>query len=154
MPQTSIPYADFTIQSLHKTAGGINPTALLHCNCNIDIKSALNVITTTSPSYPMLATIEANINFLNSKKGRKKLEDLINQIKEIRSKLSNLEFYGDDITKIIIKKNGLSGTELSSILYTRYDIEDERSNEKSVMLLTGLGTTKENLNKLNYLIKL
>lgn len=154
LPESAIHYADFTVQSLHKTAGGINPTALLHCNCDLDVDSALKMITTTSPSYPMLATIEANINYLNSKKGRKKIEELISGIKEVRSYLKNLEFYGDDITKILIKKEGLSGFELSEILFNKYNIEDERTNDKSTMLLTGIGTTKEKLRKLNYLIKL
>lgn len=151
LPQSAIKYADFTVQSLHKTAGGINPTALLHCNCDLDIKKALKMISTTSPSYPMLATIEANINFLNSKKGRKKIAELIFQIKEIKSELTNLEFYGDDITKILVKKSGLTGFELSEILFDKLNIEDERTNEKSTMLLTGLGTTKEKLNRLKKL---
>lgn len=151
LPQSAIKYTDFTVQSLHKTAGGINPTALLHCNCDLDIKKALKMISTTSPSYPMLATIEANINFLNSKKGRKKIAELIFQIKEIKSELTNLEFYGDDITKILVKKSGLTGFELSEILFDKLNIEDERTNEKSTMLLTGLGTTKEKLNRLKKL---
>ncbi len=151
LPQSAIKYADFTVQSLHKTAGGINPTALLHCNCDLDIKKALKMISTTSPSYPMLATIEANIKFLNSKKGRKKIAELISQIKEIKSELTNLEFYGDDITKILVKKSGLTGFELSEILFDKLNIEDERTNEKSTMLLTGLGTTKEKLNRLKKL---
>lgn len=154
LPETAIPYADFTVQSLHKTAGGINPTALLHCNCDLSVTQALDMIITTSPSYPMLATIEANINYLNSAKGRKKLEELISQIKSIRSVLTNMDFYGDDPTKILIKKEGLSGYELSEILFNKYNIEDERTNEKSTMLLCGLGTSKEKLNRLRYLIKL
>ena len=148
LPKSAIPYADFTVQSLHKTAGGINPTALLHSNCDLDVKSALEKITTTSPSYPMLATIEANINFLNSKRGRKKIEELIDGILCVKSKLTNFEFYGDDITKILIKKQGLSGYELSEILFEKYNIEDERTNEKSTMLLTGIGTEKAKLERL------
>ena len=154
LPVSAVNYADFTVQSLHKTAGGINPTALLHCNCELDIKSALDLITTTSPSYPMLATIEANINYLFSKKGKKKIEELISQIKEIKAQLTNLEFYGDDETKILMKKQGLSGFELSDILYDKFNIEDERTNEKSTMLLTGLGTTEEKLKRLYKLKKL
>ena len=141
LPHSAIKFADFTVQSLHKTAGGINPTALLHCNCECDIKSALKLITTTSPSYPMLATIEANVNYLNSTKGKKRINELITKIKEIKAELGNLEFYGDDVTKILIKKQGLSGFELSEILFDKFNIEDERTNEKSTMLLTGLGTT-------------
>ncbi len=142
LPESAIKYADFTVQSLHKTAGGINPTALLHCNCELVPDKALGMINTTSPSYPMLATIEANINYLNSKRGRKAIDDLINNINEVKTKLTNLEFYGDDVTKILIKKEGMSGFELSELLYDKYNIEDERTNEKSTMLLTGLGTTK------------
>lgn len=153
LPESAIKYADFTVQSLHKTAGGINPTALLHCNCELDTKPALKMITTTSPSYPMLATIEANINYLNSNKGRKKISELIALIKEIKSELTNLEFFGDDITKILIKKQCLSGFELSEILFDKFNIEDERTNEKSTMLLTGLGTTKEKIEKLKQLRK-
>lgn len=151
LPESAIQYADFTVQSLHKTAGGINPTALLHCNCDLDIDSALKRITTTSPSYPMLATIEANINYLNSQKGRKKIEELLLAIKEVKAKLTNLEFYGDDITKILVKKKGLTGFELSEILFNKYNIEDERTNEKSTMLLTGLGTDSKKLKKLEKL---
>ena len=151
LPESAVKYADFTVQSLHKTAGGINPTALLHCNC--DAKKALDLITTTSPSYPMLATIEANIKFLNSAKGRKKIIELISEISSIKAKLKNLQFYGDDATKILLKKEGLSGYDLSELLFDKYNIEDERANEKSVMLLTGIGTTKKMLDKLNYLIR-
>ena len=46
-------------------------------NCDLDIDSAFKLINTTSPSYPMLMTIEANINYLNSKKGREKIEALM-----------------------------------------------------------------------------
>lgn len=148
LPESAIQYADFTVQSLHKTAGGLNPTALLHCNCDLSPIDAMNMIQTTSPSYPMLATIESNINYLNSSKGKKCLNNLINNITDIRNKLTNLEFFGDDITKINIKKEGLTGYELSDILFSKYNIEDERTNSKSIMLLTGIGTTKQKINKL------
>ncbi len=154
LPQSAVPFADFTVQSLHKTAGGINPTALLHCNCELNPEKALSMISTTSPSYPMLATIEANINFLNSKKGRKCINELITNIKDIKSQLGNLEFYGDDVTKILIKKSGMSGYQLSELLYNKYNIEDERTNEVSTMLLTGIGTTKAKLNRLLKLRKI
>ncbi len=151
LPESAVCYADFTVQSLHKTAGGINPTALIHSQCDSDIETCLKMINTTSPSYPMLATIEATINFLNSEKGRKKLELLINNLSKIKQKLKNLEFYGDDPTKILIKKEGLSGFELSEILYDKYNIEDEITNKKSTMLLTGIGTTDKKLQRLTEL---
>lgn len=153
LPTSAIHYADFTVQSLHKTAGGINPTALLHSNSELDISKALGMVNTTSPSYPMLATIEANINYLNSYKGKNKIEDLITKIKEIKQSVNNIKFYGNDPTKILIKKEGLTGFELSELLFEKFNIEDERTNEKSTMLLTGLGTTKAKLDKLKKVLQ-
>lgn len=148
LPQSAVNIADFTIQSLHKTAGGLNPTALLHVNCDLDAKEALSMINTTSPSYPLLASIEANINYLNSQKGRKNLDRLIENIRTLRSECNNINFGGDDITKILIRKDGLTGFELSEKLFDDFGIEDEKTNKVSTMLLTGIGTTKEKLERL------
>ncbi len=153
LPQSAVNIADFTIQSLHKTAGGLNPTALLHVNCDCDASNALSMINTTSPSYPLLASIEANINFLNSKRGRKKIETLISLIEEIKNSTNNVEFGGDDITKILIKKAGMTGFELSEKLFDEFDIEDEKTNEVSTMLLCGIGTTEAKLKKLSHALK-
>ena len=153
LPESAVKIADFTIQSLHKTAGGLNPTALLHVNCECNAQKALSMINTTSPSYPILATIEANINYLNSKKGRKKLNNLISNIEDLRKNCPNIEFGGDDITKILIKKKGMTGFELSEKLFEDFDIEDEKTNEVSTMLLCGIGTDEKKLNKLKHALK-
>ena len=135
LPTSAVQYADYTIQSLHKTAGGINPTALLHSNDN-NPSEALAMITTTSPSYPMLATIEANIRFLNSSRGRKHIANLIKDIKSIEINQLN-----DDPTKILLR----GGFALSEKLFNEYNIEDERTNAKTTMLLCGIGTNKAKL---------
>lgn len=144
--------ADFVIQSLHKTAGGLNPTALLHCNLDIDIKSALSLISTTSPSYPLLASIEKNINYLNSKKGRAKILELIKNIEEMKKNLSNFEFYQGDPTKIVVKSDKMNGCELSEFLF-KNKIEDEKTNEASTMLLCGIGTDFKKIRRLDKVLK-
>ena len=138
LPVSAVRYADYTIQSLHKTAGGINPTALLHSNDN-NPNESLALITTTSPSYPMLATIEANIKFLNSTRGRKCIKNLISDIKSLGLKQLN-----DDPTKILLQ----GGFETSEKLFNKYGIEDERTNEKTTMLLCGIGTNRTKLRRL------
>ena len=143
--------ADFVIQSLHKTAGGLNPTALLHCNIDIDMKPALGLISTTSPSYPLLTSIEKNITFLNSKSGRKIILNLIENIEILKKNVPELEFFGDDLTKILVKTPNLSGFELSEFLY-KNKIEDEKTNEKSTMLLCGIGTDFKKLKKLERIL--
>ena len=148
LPQSAVNIADFTVQSLLKTAGGLNPTALLHVNCDLDAEASLSMINTTSPSYPLLASIEADINYLNSAKGRKKLDILISSLENMKNKVKNVEFGGDDITKLLIKKEGMSGYELSRELFEKYNIEDEKTNEISTMLLCGIGTSEKKLEHL------
>ena len=148
LPESAVNIADFTIQSLHKTAGGLNPTALLHVDCELDAKPALDMIMTTSPSYPLLATIEANINYLNSSKGRKKLSELIQALWELRRSCPNCDFGGNDVTKILVRIPKFSGFELSELLFDKYNIEDEITNSKSTMLLCGLGTDTKKINAL------
>lgn len=181
--------ADFVIQSLHKTAGGLNPTALLHCNTsdgrretgdeektchcegegslktaraeaftpaaiqkNMNIEKALEMISTTSPSYPLLASIEKNIDFLNSSRGRKKINELIDNIEKMKKHLPNCEFYQGDPTKILVRGSGIGGFEFSETLF-KAGIEDEKTNEKSTMLLCGIGTDLKKLKKLEQALK-
>ena len=67
--------------------------------------------------------------------------------------LGILEFGGDDITKILIKKSGMTGFGLSEKLFDEFDIEDEKTNEVSTMLLCGIGTTEAKLKKLSHALK-
>ena len=150
--------ADIVVQSLHKTAGALNPAALLHIGVDSDIEpkniqKALNLITTTSPSYPLLVNIESTINYLSSQNGQIKLQELVkivNRTIRFLKSIPNLEVYSynNDVTKILVKVTNMSGFELSDILFNEYNIEDELANDKSVMFLTGLGTTKSKLKKL------
>lgn len=148
LPLSAANIADFTVQSLHKTAGGLNPTALLHSTVDIDVKPALSMFMTTSPSYPLLASIEANIMYLDSREGRREIHNLVTRLDNIRAKCRGCEFFGDDPTKILVKVPGLSGDELSKILYEDFNIEDERTNEKSTLLLCGIGTDNKKLDLL------
>lgn len=148
LPESAVNIADFTVQSLHKTAGGLNPTALLHSNCNLNVKKALAMINTTSPSYPLLASVEATINYLNSWLGKHRLNLLLDELEYLQDDCPNCEFFGDDLTKILVKVPNMSGEELSETLFEEFGIEDEKTNDKSTMLLCGIGTPKSHIKKL------
>lgn len=148
--------ADATVQSLHKTAGALTQSSILHVAKDSKInpqkvQKTLNLINSTSPSYLLLASIENSIDFLNSQKGQKKLDRTIENILKTREKLSkihNVEILkNEDFTKIFIKINGLNGYELSEKL-SELNIEDELANDNGVMLLCGIGTTEKKLNTL------
>ena len=152
--------ADIAVQSLHKTCGAPNPCAILLSAGTINnefFQNSLNLINTTSPSYPILAAIETTISFLTSTKGIKKVEKLIDDISEFKKAFSedkNIEFCDfNDSTKLLIKVKNLSGFELSDILFDKFEIEDELTNNSASLLLTGIGTTKHKLKKLEKALK-
>ena len=160
LPKTAIQQgADISINSLHKTAGALNQTALLNISSNIqniEIKAfqdALNIFQTTSPSYPLLSNIEACISFLNSKDGKTEINNLLIEIDKIKKELIRfgVEFYEDDNhdpTKILVRKQGLSGVDLSELMLSEFNIEEELHNEISCTYLTGIGTSRAKLEKL------
>lgn len=161
-PKTAIEQgADFSVNSLHKNAGTPNPCALLHMSKDCQgiewrqLQNSLNLFTTTSPSYPLLAAIEACIDFLHSQGGRKAINKLISEIEEFQKPLKKLgwEFLNADITKILIKKGAICPKTLSEKLFLEYHIEDELVNANSVLFLTGIGTTRQKLDKLKNALK-
>lgn len=157
--------ADFVVNSLHKNAGALNQCALLHLSGDINpnfewyqLQHSINLFHTTSPSYPLLAAIEANISFLHSKEGAHTIEELIKNVENFKKDLrkDGFEFLeGDNIdpTKILIKRQDVSGLELSEKLFNEFNIEDEMASETSVLYLCGIGTTKQKLEKLKNAIK-
>lgn len=165
LPKTAIEQgADFSVNSLHKNAGSPNSCALLHMSKDcIDfewqkLQSTLSLITTTSPSYPMLACIEANISYLNSKHGEYEIKKLIDEILKFQKQLKKFgwnffEAENHDPTKILIKKDEICPKELSDILFAKFKIEDEMTNQKSILFLTGIGTDSKKMSKLTDSLK-
>ncbi len=165
LPKTAIEQgADVSVNSLHKTAGALNQTALLNISPSIKnieteiFQKSLNMFQTTSPSYPLLKNIEECVNYLISPKGLVEIDNLLKNIDKIKNELSRfgVEFYeaeNHDKTKMLVRKEGISGLELSDVMYEDYGIEDELNNVISCLYLTGIGTSSKKLDKLKNALK-
>lgn len=166
LPKTALEQgADFVINSLHKNAGAPNQCALLHVSNRIrddfewrQVQRAINLFNTSSPSYPLLACIEAAVTYLHSKEGKKAIDDLINNIEHFKKDLrkEGWEFYDNensDPTKILIKRPDVSGLELSEKLFREFHIEDEMASDVCALYLCGIGTTRAKLDRLKNAIK-
>ena len=154
--------ADVSVQSLHKNASALNQGAILHISHHSmlteeKIQQALNLVNTTSPSFPILASVEGAISFLNSSKGRKKLNYVIENAFSIVRKLEAIDgveiLKNDDVTKLFISIKGVSGYELSNILFEKFRIEDELCNSKGALFIFGSGTDNNKFDRLYRAIK-
>ncbi len=150
--------ADAAVQSLHKTCGAINPAALVHLSYSSKITKnqlldALNLISTTSPSFPIMANIEETVNFLSSKKGKKEVCELTQNVMNIISRIKDFEFIkiyysNNDITKLLIHPTHISAQEVSDILYKKFKIECEVLHKTALTFVCGIGTSQKKFKKL------
>lgn len=71
--------ADIVVHSLHKTLPGLTQTGALHIahdsQFSLDhIRSLLTVVQSSSPSYPLMCSIEHLVDFMSCDKGRARLQ--------------------------------------------------------------------------------
>jgi arginine decarboxylase len=147
--------ADIVVQSLHKTGGSFVQSSMLHVaeGANIDtteLEANLKLLHTTSPSYTLLASLDAARAYLQSAKGKRGIRTAISNAKYIRRRLSKLEDVNilsceglnADPTKIFLKINGLSGRSLEKILEIEYHLEIESAADEGILLLSNIGHAK------------
>ena len=116
------------------------------------MQKALNLINTTSPSYPLMASIEATVNYLDSVKGKNHIKKLISDIEKFKLCLDeNIIVYSanNDPTKILIKFLNINSQKVSEILNSQYKIEEEFTNNQALLFITGVGTDTKKLKTLS-----
>ncbi len=151
--------ADLCCDSAHKTLPVITGGAYLHFSKNItdfsckDIKNALALFGSTSPSYLILQSLDACNLYLESYKN--KLQNFLPLITEMKTRLGKkgFEFYGDEPMKLTFsaKKYGYTGTELAEIL-KRNNIFCEFCDPDYLVLMPTPETEKSGLEKLETIL--
>ena len=150
--------ADIVINSIHKTLASFTQSALLNlCSDRVNpflLEDKLQAIESSSPSYPMMASLDINADLLESAGER-----LIRQWAE------NLDYFYDEANRIpglvvLTPKNldrtklnidmsayGINGNELEELLMER-DIFIELVTGNIVMCMTGMGNTRRDYQQL------
>lgn len=85
---------DAVIHSLHKAAGSLTQSAIAHLPTGSRVdperyQQALNTLHTTSPSYLLLASLDATVAFLGSDAGRRRIDTLLDETRRLRDMLDN-----------------------------------------------------------------
>lgn len=151
--------ADAVVHSLHKTGGSFSQSSMLHLgkNSRIDyteLESNLRMLQSTSPSYMLLASLDAARAYISSNGGKKLIDEAIDNANLIRQYLNEIprvrcigqnDGVSIDPTKIYITVDGLSGKRLESLLEIEYHIEVESATDKGILALSNIGNTRAEL---------
>lgn len=148
--------ASLCADSAHKTLPVLTGGAWLHINDDKFIKSAKNAMAlfgSTSPSYPIMASMDICLSWIASY-AEKEFLNLESRVKNIKSIARDVGIYvpNDEISdpvRIVLGtwKVGYSGYEFREYLY-KYKIEPEMCDEKYVILIATPFNTKEDWKRL------
>ena len=151
--------ADVVIHSIHKTLPSLTQTALLHLNGSIvnreKIRDYLQMLQSSSPSYVLMASIDACISFLENE-SVSVFEQYVRQLEETRMQLRSfkkfklIETNVYDYSKIVIGVNctKITGKMLYERLEQEFHLQLEMAAGTYVVAMTSLADTKEGYDRL------
>lgn len=156
--------ADMVINSIHKTLASFTQTALLNlCSDRVDkydVEDRLQAIESTSPSYPMMTTLDINADLMEhyGEKLMREWADSLNWFYETAEKevpgLRIMRHEMLDFTKLNLDMSayGLNGNELEDLLMEE-GIFIELVTGNILMCMTGIGNKRCDYEKLLHVLK-
>lgn len=147
--------ADLVVHSLHKTLSAPTQTGALHVNHNcvlsdMQIKVALNMLQSSSPSYLLMLGIEAALDDVDAG-SLEDTQDLSINLRKAINSLKNIETLetasGEDPLHVLIKHNHLSAEDLYTQL-SHHGIFAETILGNGVLLLLGSASKQADLDHL------
>ena len=158
--------ADLVVQSLHKTLPSLTQTAVLHTNSprisDDKLRHALGIFQTSSPSYPLMASMDSCIQFLAGESDSY-FERFYNHLQDFYAKSETLKhlhllsksqdpvhIFAEDPSKLTILCQGASidGHNLAETLRTQYGIQLEMALSTHALAMSSIANTKEQFDKL------
>lgn len=156
--------ADIAATSVHKLGGSLTQSSILNLRGNRisskRVQSVLSMLTTTSTSYLLLASLDVARKSLATV-GQALLEDTIQKAETTRSKINEIDHLycmGREIlestaavaldpTKLLIsvKELGITGFKAEKWLRNRFNIEVELSDLYNILCIVTTGDSEENL---------
>ncbi|PRP48933.1 hypothetical protein C7B63_20485 [Bacillus halotolerans] len=145
--------ADIVVQSAHKTLPAMTMGSYLHLNSNkIErnrVVDYLNRLQSSSPSYPIMASLDLARAYVQHMIEEQKLSDVLQHIQSIKQTFDSLAYAApvepanqrittDPLKLTIRSKCGHSGFTLQKIL-ERVNIFTELADENQVLLVLPLG---------------
>jgi len=156
--------ADVIAHSAHKMGLGFTQTGILHCNQDSvapKLRETINMLQTTSPSYVLLASLDAWQAYL-SEDGADRLKQTDSLALELSERIRALGVYRlwrDEIDKdyaidprkitLSAAELGINGVDLAEILRREYLIDAELARDSFALLIVNPGHTPEDIARLS-----
>lgn len=149
--------ADMVINSIHKTLASLTQSAVLNYNSDIVdryvLEDKIQAIESTSPSYVLMSFLDINADLLidHGAQAMKEWRDAIDYFYEEAKSIKGLKLMkagNMDITKINLDMGalGIDGAKLEQLLMEK-GIFSELYTGDILMLMTGIGNTKEHMDR-------
>lgn len=152
--------ADIVINSIHKTLASLTQSAVLNFNSDIVdryvLEDKMQAIESTSPSYVLMSFLDINADLLMDH-GKQAMEEWKSAIDFFYREAENIKglklmtIPNMDITKINLDMGalGIDGAELEKLLMKK-GIFSELYTGDILMLMTGIGNTREHMERTLY----
>ncbi len=170
-PQSSVQAgADLVVHSLHKTLPSLTQTALLHFSGtlvkNEELMRQLSIFETSSPSYPLMASMDSCIRLLKREKQQLfshycarlgRFDDIACRLQKWKllgygrdKNKRHPAFFARDPGKLLIsvRETAATGKELMARLRKEYGIELEMAAEDYAIAMTSLCDSPQGLERL------
>ena len=159
--------ADAVAQSFHKTAGSFTQSSLLHLGTDrIDrqkVAENLHLVQSTSPSYLLMASLDAARREL-AVNGREMMEKAVTLAHEAAEQLKQIPgirvlektqekspaLFQKDMTRLVFSASeiGISGYRLGELLYERFRVSPELTDEENVVAVITFANEPEEIRRL------
>ncbi|MEG4146597.1 aminotransferase class I/II-fold pyridoxal phosphate-dependent enzyme [Microcoleus sp. Pol12B5] len=157
--------ADLTVQSIHKTLGAMTQASMLHVKGNrIDIQKlnkALQLVQSTSPSYLLLASLDAARQQI-AIHGKELMAQTLQLAEKARSRISQIPglsvleplntpgFAALDRTRLTVKVSdlGITGFAADEILHSQLGVTAELPMSQHLTFIISLGNTESDIDNL------
>mmetsp|Transcript_37878 Transcript_37878/g.107016 ORF Transcript_37878/g.107016 Transcript_37878/m.107016 type:complete len:447 (-) Transcript_37878:199-1539(-) len=159
--------ADVVVQSTHKVLGSMTQSSMLHCQgsrvCHDRISSALQVLQSSSPSYVLMASLDAARLQISDGTATARALDAANTARAAIAAMPDIDLlWSCPSTKppasaspvdpfrltCSFSRLGLTGEEAYKVLEQDYGIVAELSTQQVVVFAFGIGTTNRHSVKL------
>lgn len=157
--------ADMCVQSMHKVAGALTQSSVLHMKNHgvgqeafLKVAENLRLVQSTSPNYLLMASLDC-ARYELARNGKEMMERALRLAEQARAKINQISGFqcmadikakAYDRTRLVIsaRKLGLTGFALDQLLFENFAVNMELADHENVLAIVTYANTQEDMDRL------